>query len=398
MPELANLPNDSLRIAAYVFFPAGGIGRYTSEWAAAMNKRSDAQATVLCAPDFVWKNSERYEAWSGLRPLSHPIPARRRARFLSGQLTNPRIAIRYAREQQMDVLHLSNINHLSFPLWKRALDRSGLVVTATVHDVRRQTAVLHRGWETRQLQAFYRYADALFVHSAYQRDDLLDFAGGDPERIHIVPHGPYPYAEPSADPCTLRRRYGLPEDRQVALCFGQLRDQKNLEGLLEAVAVGTHDVHLFVAGNAPNGHLPHQHYHARAEALGIADRVTFLPRYIADEEVPDVFAVSDWVALPYHADFTSQSGVLNVAVHYRRPVLVAEAPVLRETVEVCDIGVVAPSDSVDGLGEGIGRIMERVNQGDAFAFKSYRKQYSWEENARRSVDVFRTLVEANKGP
>jgi len=381
-----------IRVFAYVFFPAGGIGRYTSEWATAMNGQPGVEVTLLCGSDFAWKASDAYSVWDGLRPLSHPIPPIRRARFLRGQFVNPLRAVRYAAREGAGVLHFATVNHLSSPLWQRALERAEMKVTATVHDVQRRKAILHRRWETRQLTAFYRYADALFVHSDQQRDELVAFAGVDAARVHVVPHGPYAYAPPAADVRTLRRRYGLPEVGQVALCFGQLRDQKNLDGLLDAVALRRLPVHLFVAGNAPNGHRPHRHYVERAEALGLAERVTFLPRYIPDEEVGDLFTASDWVALPYRSDFTSQSGVLNVAVQYHRPVLVSEAPVLRETVAQCDIGVVAESNEPEALARGVERLMERVAQEDPFAFEQYRARNSWAENARRSRAVFEELV------
>lgn len=397
MPDQRAQDGRPLRVFNYVFFPAGGIGRYSSEWATVMNRQDGVEVTLLCAPDFAWKDSPGYPSWVGLQPLSHPMPLLRRARFLRGQLSNPLRAIRYAKAQGADVLHLSSVNHLSFPLWRRAIVGSGLALTVTVHDVRRRIAVVHRGWETRQLQALYRFADALFVHSENQRDELVEFAHVEPDRVTVIPHGPYAYTTPSADPCQLRTRYGLPQNMQVALCFGQLRDQKNLDGLLEAVALQDAPVHLFVAGNAPNGHMPHEHYAARAEALGLANQVTFLPRYIPDEEVADLFAASDWVALPYRSDFTSQSGVLNVAVHYHRPVLVSGAPVLRETVERCDIGVVAASDAPTDLSAGVSRMVGRVRAGEHFDFQGYRERYSWEENAKRSTAVFRNLVRKQAG-
>src|SRR5690606_136492 len=133
-----------IRVFAYVFFPAGGIGRYTSEWATAMNGQPGVEVTLLCGSDFAWKASDAYSVWDGLRPLSHPIPPIRRARFLRGQFVNPLRAVRYAAREGAGVLHFATVNHLSSPLWQRALERAEMKVTATVHDVQRHKAILHR--------------------------------------------------------------------------------------------------------------------------------------------------------------------------------------------------------------------------------------------------------------
>ncbi|QXD16180.1 glycosyltransferase family 4 protein [Rhodocaloribacter litoris] len=381
-----------LRVGFYVFFPSGGIGRYTHELMRALGRHAGVEVEVLCSPDFEWKRDPSYRAWEGLWTLSHPVPVLRRANFVIGQFVNPRRAIDYVRAQGIDVLHLANVNHLTFPLWRRALDESGVPVVLSAHDIRRQKPILHRGWEERQLQAFYRRADALFVHSRYQERELIDFAGVAPERIHVVPHGPYPHRPVRRAREEIRAGLGLPADRPVALFFGQLRDEKNLDGFLEAMARAGDHLYLLVAGASSSRHRDGPFYRKRARQLGLERRVMFLDRFIEEEEVGELFVASDWVALPYREDFTSQSGVLNVAAHYRRPVLVSSAPVLRETVETCDIGVVAPGDTVEALVEGIRRMNERLAAGHAHAFEAYERHYSWERNAEITLSVYRQLL------
>ncbi len=381
-----------LCVGFYVFFPSGGIGRYTHELMRALGRHAGVEVEVLCTPDFEWKADPAYRAWDGLRALSHPVPFVRRTNFVIGQFVNPKRAIAYVRERGLDVLHLANVNHLTFPFWRRALDESGVPVVLSAHDIRRQKAILYRSWEDRQLQAFYRRSDALFVHSRYQEKELIDFAGVDPGRIHVVPHGPYPHRPVTRSREAIRSSLGLPSDRPVALFFGQLRDEKNLDGLLRALARASGDTHLLVAGAPSSRHRDAEYYRSLVGRLGLEGRVTFLVRFIEEEEVGELFVASDWVALPYREDFTSQSGVLNVAAHYRRPVLVSSAPVLRETVETCDIGVVAPGDTVEALAEGIEAMNARLVAGHAHAFEAYERHYSWERNAEITLSVYRRLV------
>ena len=387
-------PDAPIRVGTYVFFPGGGIGRYTVEVLRAMAELPDVEPELWCAPDFHWQRPDGYAVWNGLWALSHPRPLLRRARFVVGQALNPRRAARRAREGGFDVVHFASFNNSTFPLWRPLLERSGVRVVISAHDVRRAKPILHPGWENAQLKAVYRWADALLVHSEHQKAELVDFAGVDPARVHLVPHGPYAYAEPTDRPAALRERYGVPQDRQVALFFGQLRDEKGLAEFLEAMALAASPFHLLVTGAAGGGHRGADHYRRVAEEAGVADRVTFLDRFVPDDEVGDVFAASDWVALPYAERFTSQSGVLNVAAHFEKPVLVSPAPVLAETVRASGIGVVSAGSDPAALAAAADALAARIDGDEAFPFAAYADRYSWRANAEKTRDVYRALLAA----
>ena len=385
-----------IRVGAYVYFPGGGIGRYTVEVLRALGRLPDVDAELWCAPDFHWQQPEGYGVWDGLWALSHPRPTVRRSNFLISQVLSPRRAARRARRQGTDIVHFASFNNLTFPLWRRALANSGARVVITAHDVLRVKPILHAGWEDRQLAATYRWADALLVHSEHQKAELVAFAGVEPGRVHIVPHGPYVYAGATAPVADLRQRYGLPADQPVALFFGQLRDEKGLEPFFHAMARSERPFHLLVTGAAGGGHRGADYYRQAAARAGVADRVTMLDRFVPDEEVGDVFTAADWVALPYAERFTSQSGVLNVAAHFRKPVLVSSAPVLAETVAASGIGVVAGGDDADALRVAADTLGDRVASGAPFPFDAYAEDYSWQANAERTRAVYRAILSKSR--
>ena len=381
-----------VRVGFYVFFPAGGIGRYTNELLRAMSAIEDLQAEAICTPDFQWKDSEDYSVWAGLKSIHHSIPVLRRLRFLHRQFVNPVRCLRHAKKTGMDIVHFSNINHLSFPFWQQYFQRSNVRVAISVHDVKRQKHMLNREWEDRQLKATYKFADALFVHSSYQVNELVNFAGVSREKVHIVPHGPYSYGAMRSEQREARLKFGLPLDEQIALFFGQVRDEKNLEGFIEAMALADDSFHLVVAGHANAHHHGLAYYQECARRNGVEDRITFLYRFIPDEEVSELYAASDWVALPYLNTFTSQSGVLNIAAYYERPVFVSSSPVLQETVRNCDIGYVCESDQSVDLAKGIHAMVSRIHDGHKHQFEEYRDLYSWAENARITLGVYQNLL------
>ncbi|MFO1096667.1 MAG: glycosyltransferase, partial [Planctomycetaceae bacterium] len=212
------------------------------------------------------------------------------------------------------------------------------------------------------------------------------------DRIHIVPHGPSHYGPPSADQRELRQRLGWPLDKQIALFFGNIRDDKNLGLMLEALRTHRDAVHLVVAGRvAGDSHRPVAHYRELAERLGLANAVTFDERYISDAEVPDLFTACDWATLPYSRQFTSQSGVLNVAVSYQRPILISATPTFVETLQRAEIGLLTEPDDVDALRSGIGRMVAAVAAGREFAFAEYERQFGWEANVRITRNVYQSL-------
>lgn len=381
-----------IRACFYVFFPAGGIGRYTNELSGALNARAEVSVDVVCAPDFQWKDAPEYEAQAVLKSISHSVPLLRRLRFLQGQFTNPKRCIRYAVEHGADIIHFANVNHLSFPFWRKPLEQSGIRVALSAHDVKRQKSIINRAWEDRQLKAFYRFADALFVHAAYQADELVEYAGVRRDKIHIVPHGLYAYPLARISQQEARAELGIPTDRRVALFFGQIRDEKNLDQLIHGLQMSTAKPHLVVAGNAGGRHRGIDFYQDYARRHGVDHLITFIPKYIPDEKVGELFVASDWVALPYSNVFSSQSGVLNVAAFFERPVLVSSSPVLRETVATCDIGVVCDGDTAAAIADGIDRMDRRIRDGHQHQFQVYQERYSWQENARLTVDVYKALL------
>ena len=135
--------------------------------------------------------------------------------------------------------------------------------------------MLNRRYEDRQLCRFYRRADALFVHSRSQAADLLEFANVDAARVHVVPHGnPYDYGPPKpASKAVLRTQLGLPQDKTVALFFGNIRDEKNLALLMQAASRYKDCLHLVVAGSANVSGASKNRTLPRAGRISAADRI-----------------------------------------------------------------------------------------------------------------------------
>jgi len=382
-----------LKVLVYLFFPAGGIGRYSHEVLIELAKFEDLDIEVVCLPEFQWRDQSYYKTWPNLRSISHPNPLVRKARFLIGQWVNPRRLVRRARDIDADIVHFCQINHLTRPWWMPKLLGSKARLLATAHDVKRAKAILCKPWEVAQLKRFYQDCDAIFVHGHAQESELMEFARPDHTRIVEVPFGPYAYPEYTGRMRELRERYGIPDERRVLLFFGNVRDDKNLQGILTALSEQPSAPHLIVAGQFGGGH--HRSldsYTRHIQNLGLAERVHILNRFIPDEEVGGLFKLADCIVLSYREDFTSQSGVLHVAAAFECPVLCTPTEIFRDTLQGGSMGELCHGFDDDALSEGLARVLHRLGNGPSFRFDGYREQHSWARNAAITRETYQALA------
>lgn len=131
--------------------------------------------------------------------------------------------------------------HYTLPLAARA-PGLGVPVVVTVHDATFfsdpsvHTPVKRRffaGW----IRASARLADAVVVPSRATRDEVLRYAGADPARLHVVPHGVDHdrFRPPGAgEIARMRERLGLGPQAAYLAFLGTLEPRKNVPALIEA--------------------------------------------------------------------------------------------------------------------------------------------------------------------
>ena len=365
---------------------------YTVEMLKALGTHTNLELFLLCSPDFEWQQIPGTRTLPVLQRLSHPIPVLRKARFVTAQWVNPFRILRTAEKKGIEVVHLQSFHHLSFAQWKVAASRSSVKWVISAHDIKRDVAIFHKNWEDEQLRASYQFADAILVHSNFQKEELVGFAHVDPLKVHLVPHGPYVYAQPADSKESIRLKLGIPQSVDVALFFGQVRNDKNLSSFLRALSIAKMNTHLIVAGQPGGHHQDAAYYRALCEELQLEERVHFFFGHVPDERVGQYFTAADWIALPYRQSFTSQSGVLNIAAQFNRPVLVSSAPVLKETVLAGGIGYACLGDGVEELKQGIVAMQEVKVKVQRKNFDQYRKEYSWKRSAELCVELYEKLV------
>jgi glycosyltransferase involved in cell wall biosynthesis len=270
---------------------------------------------------------------------------------------------RALRRWRPDVVHVHR-NHDPRLLALTAEYRTVL----TVHDPvgHPGQAVLKR-WQNRAEKQWFRRAERFVVHGPRLAEELAPLV--DPCRIAVIPHGVSPRSEPLARP-----------EAPSVLLFGRLEEYKGVDVLVEGtrfVWEQRPDVRLVVAGTGP-----------AARLVPKDPRVSLIPRYIAENEVDDLFAGASLVALPYTQ--ASQSGVGVLAIAAGVPLVVSELGALPELAY--DRSFTFEPGNPRALADTILMHLDDGPEVRSAILGHARSHFSWDHAARLSAELYRELV------
>jgi glycosyltransferase involved in cell wall biosynthesis len=358
----------------------GGLADYAHAQAAAL--ATQGHDVVLLAPANFPFQSSRYKSCK-LPSLHVPIAL---PRLLQRLVTSVRILVQQialnrtiARYGCRHVLFTTYSEYLA-PLWAwrlRHWQRRGVRFAAIVHDPVRNYVVGPGWWHRLSIAQGYSFLDVAFVHAP------IELNTGQPQpglRTQVIPLGPFRYPTSEATPTELRAKLSVPRSATLVLSFGHIRDNKNLQLMLQAMAY-LPQVWLLVAGpEATAGQRPSSHYRQLAQELGVYDRCLWQVGYQSGAQVSGAFTAADAVLLTYAASFHSASGVMHLAAHYRKPVLAsAGASALLHTVQRFSLGVVVPPDDPMALVEGLKQLLTSPPTPQ---WQAYEDVNSWVRNAK----------------
>jgi glycosyltransferase involved in cell wall biosynthesis len=260
----------------------------------------------------------------------------------------------------------------------------------TVHDTNpfngNPAAALQRHGAEASLAAF----DRLIVHTEQGLERLLA-QGIAPERIALLPHGLLAVAPDAApEPAAADAMRGP----LTFLLFGKLKPYKGLDLLVDAFAALPPGLRaqasLRIVGKP---YMELDPLRERARALGIGERLSLEPGYVADEALPALFAPGTVAVFPYRE--IEASGVLSFALAHGRPVIASRLGSFAETLRDGEEGLLVPPGDVAALSAAMARMAEdRGFAADAAAAARRRAASvpSWEEIGRRTSELYAGLL------
>jgi len=179
------------------------------------------------------------------------------------------------------------------------------------------------------------------------------------------------------------------------LYAGQLYPWKGVDVLVDAVA-RVPSARLVVLGGIP-GEADFGRVKARAEALGIADRVE-LRGLVPQAEVARELALARVVAVPVRRSemtlrHTSPLKAFE-AMAAGRPILASDLPSSREFLRHAENAWLVAPDDPAALAEGLARLLEDDALSERIARAAFEDAvaFSWDARARRLMDVFAEIA------
>ena len=232
------------------------------------------------------------------------------------------------------------------------------------------------------------------AQSGQVRDDLFaTLPGADPGRVRDCPHPVYDFGvpgRPRKSRAEARAALGLPADARVVLYFGFIKAYKGVVHLIDA-APALRDrfgdgLRLMIVGDVYGDAQP---YRERVANSGAADIIRFEDGYVPDETVEDHFLAADLVVLPYVS--ATQSGIVQIAYNYDRPVVSTRVGGLPEVVLDGRTGYLVPPADPAALADAVARFFDE-DRAAAFgaAVAEEKRKYSWD----RMVDTLEDLIGA----
>lgn len=284
------------------------------------------------------------------------------------------------------------------------LRRLSLPLAAVVHDVRTYDRDPNSGEITRDSAAdiraytrMYQQFSALFVHDRTNYELFLKLYPAIPAaRVHQIHHATSELAlevTPSLTADQLRAQLGVPADQPTVLFFGTITKYKGLDVLLRAFPK-VHErtsAHLIVAG-FPAKDVNADALKQLADELGFADAVSWFLDYLPNEQIRPLMDITDVVVLPYR--MVAQSGVLQIAYAYGKPIVATEVGGLPDVIEDGQSGLLVPPENPEALAEAMLKLIEQpdlARQIGARAHELAQTKFSWQAVADCMKTVFTTI-------
>lgn len=334
--------------------PLTGVGHYTQELARNLAIVAPSDSFAFISPRGVLKR----RWWSAGLPV-------------------------HLLRNSFDLFHGTNYE---IPLWSQR------PTVVTIHDL---SLLLHSEFHEKRLTWRGRWrlplmakkASKIITPSTSVKTEVCEAFGVDPEKVTVTPEAPRPVFKRREDP-ELLRRLGI--DGDFILFVGTIEPRKNLRRLVEAFGRVMHGTELtaklVIAGGL--GWLMDD-FGSFIKEKGVEDRVC-LTGYLEDEELCGLYSAC--TAFVYPSLYEGFGLPPLEAMACGAPVVTSRIASLKETVG--DAARLVDPNDVEDLASAMVEMLTdgRVREHYAEAGKNHVKEFTWEQTALKTLDVYRQLV------
>ena len=230
-----------------------------------------------------------------------------------------------------------------------------------------------RLFDTFLTRYFLTKVDRFIVLSKSVERDLIYL---NPSAIYrYSPHPIYNIFGDALDKMEARQKLGISSEK-VILYFGLIREYKGLDILINAAGELKNHLENFKVLVVGECYENPEKYENLVKQNNVENIVELKLEFVPDEEVASYFSAADVVALPYRS--ATQSGIVQIAYHFNRPVIVSNVGGLPEIVPDGEVGYVVEPIPIE-FSRAIREFYEYKKEAEFSAnIAMYKKRFSWD--------------------
>lgn len=281
------------------------------------------------------------------------------------------------------------INRIIFHIFKGGLfdffalslmKTCNLKITLIVHDIETIDTNTNRFFKRFVIRRFHQ---SIVVHNRFSADELKKFIGNPyASGIFVIPHGNYLHTiKHTYSRAESMFHFGLDPNEKYLLFFGQIKKSKGLDVLLHAMPLVKNNFKLIIAGKLRIKNFDTYNEIIRSHKL--ADRILLKLEHIPENDMQQLFALSEAVVLPYQLIY--QSGVLLLAMSHEKCVIASDLAPFKEVITDKGNGLLFKRNDPEDLALKIDELLsEDFNASIAgfLAKETMEKNYGWQTIAK----------------
>lgn len=261
----------------------------------------------------------------------------------------------------------------------------GLKVAVISHDV---SSFANNDNKTLQNLIYNKLSDYIVVHNNFSYNELLkNIDVSNNNKVKIIKHGGYlDHINKKMTKEEYREKLNLDIDGKYILFFGQIKQVKGLDVLIEAMAAVNPDIKLIIAGKPWKDDF--EKYDQMISKYKLQNRIIKMIHFIEDEDREKLFFASDINVLPYRTIY--QSGVLLMAMSHGLPVIASNLEANKEIIHNNINGSLFVSEDANDLSNNINNLFNDKELLDKISINSLNtieKDFSWDDIANEYISL-----------
>lgn len=229
---------------------------------------------------------------------------------------------------------------------------------------------------------FFKKVDYFILLSEKVKNDLLKIIPG--ANTKVLSHPIYSNFGNAIEKNEAKIHLKL-KDEKLILFFGFIRDYKGLDVLLEALYLLKDKINLKLVA-AGEFYSNENYYKELVKKFKLENHIYFYSDFIPTSEVKYYFSAADVVILPYKS--ATQSGIVQIAMNFRKPVIASNVGGLSEVIKNEETGYIIEKENPAALAEAILKFYNLKKEKEFIEnIEKEAEKYSWKRFAEGIIEL-----------